>query len=63
MARAREFRSPKELEWTFWISNGAPRLRPELDLFVLVELVEDQVGEPDHLLAGELHRPPSPLTG
>jgi hypothetical protein len=32
MARAREFRSPKELEWTFWISNGAPRLRPELDL-------------------------------
>lgn len=31
MARAREFRSPKELEWTFWISNGAPRLRPELD--------------------------------
>jgi hypothetical protein len=32
MAKAREFRSPKELEWTFWISNGAPRLRPELDL-------------------------------
>jgi hypothetical protein len=32
MARAREFRNPKELEWTFWISNGAPRLRPELDL-------------------------------
>jgi len=32
MARAREFRSPKELEWTYWISNGAPRLRPELDL-------------------------------
>jgi hypothetical protein len=31
MARAREFRNPKELEWTFWISNGAPRLRPELD--------------------------------
>ena len=32
MAKAREFRSPKELEWTFWISNGAPRLRPEIDL-------------------------------
>ena len=32
MARAREFRNPKELEWTYWISNGAPRLRPELDL-------------------------------
>jgi hypothetical protein len=32
MARAREFRNPKELEWTFWISNGQPRLRPELDL-------------------------------
>jgi len=31
MARAREFRNPRELEWTFWISNGAPRLRPELD--------------------------------
>jgi len=32
MGRAREFRNPKELEWTYWISNGAPRLRPELDL-------------------------------
>lgn len=31
MAKAREFRTAKELEWTFWISNGAPRLRPELD--------------------------------
>lgn len=31
VAKAREFRSTKELEWTFWISNGAPRLRPELD--------------------------------
>lgn len=31
MAKAREFRPPRELEWTFWISNGAPRLRPELD--------------------------------
>lgn len=30
MSRAREFRNPKELEWTFWISNGQPRLRPEL---------------------------------
>lgn len=31
MAKAREFRPPRELEWTFWISNRAPRLRPELD--------------------------------
>ncbi|HEU0201198.1 MAG TPA: hypothetical protein VFR86_12275 [Burkholderiaceae bacterium] len=31
LSKAREFRSRKELEWVFWISNGAPRLRPDLD--------------------------------